>query len=71
LAWGEVRAEKIDFWDNVYGFDMSCIRQLAMSEPLVDNVDPEQVVTQSALLHTFDLSSMERAEADFSVRAKP
>ena len=36
------RHEKIDFWDNVYGFDMRCIKRLAMQEPLVDTVDPDQ-----------------------------
>ena len=37
-------------WDNVYGFDMSCIRKVAISEPLVDVVDPKQVVTNSCLV---------------------
>ena len=36
------RHEKIDFWDSVYGFDMRCIKKLAMQEPLVDTVDPDQ-----------------------------
>ena len=27
---GEYRAEKIDFWDSVYGFNMSCIKKIAM-----------------------------------------
>ena len=34
----------------MYGFDMSCIRKVAISEPLVDVVDPKQVVTNSCLL---------------------
>ena len=37
-------------WDNVYGFDMSCIRKVAISEPLVDVVDPKQVVSNSCLV---------------------
>ena len=37
------RQEKIEFWDDVYGFDMSRIKAMALLEPLVDNVDPEQV----------------------------
>lgn len=37
-------------WDNVYGFDMSTIRKVAISEPLVDVVDPKQVVTNSCLI---------------------
>ncbi|XP_059361021.1 protein arginine N-methyltransferase 8-B-like isoform X3 [Carassius carassius] len=41
---------KIHWWDNVYGFDMTCIRNVAMMEPLVDIVDPKQVVTNSCLI---------------------
>lgn len=37
-------------WENVYGFDMTCIRNVAMMEPLVDIVDPKQVVTNSCLI---------------------
>lgn len=29
----------------MYGFDMSCIRKLATQEPLVDVVNPDQVVS--------------------------
>ena len=32
-------------WDNVYGFDMSVIRRMAMLEPLVDTVDASQRAT--------------------------
>uniref|UniRef100_A0A673JJB6 type I protein arginine methyltransferase n=1 Tax=Sinocyclocheilus rhinocerous TaxID=307959 RepID=A0A673JJB6_9TELE len=41
---------KIHWWENVYGFDMTCIRNVAMMEPLVDIVDPKQVVTNSCLI---------------------
>lgn len=34
----------------MYGFDMTCIRNVAMTEPLVDVVDPKQVVTNSFLI---------------------
>jgi len=37
-------------WDSVYGFDMSCIRQVAVSEPLVDVVSSKQIVTNSCLV---------------------
>lgn len=39
----EYKESKINWWDDVYGFDMSCIREVAVSEPLVDVVDPKQV----------------------------
>ncbi len=34
-------------WDNVYGFDMSCIRKLAVKEPLVDTVEGDAIVTNA------------------------
>ena len=37
------RHDKIDFWDNVYGFNFRPIRAVAMAEPLVDFVEPDQV----------------------------
>merc|ERR1711991_530101 len=36
---GDYKDEKINFWENVYGFDMSCIKDIALSEPLVDTVE--------------------------------
>uniref|UniRef100_A0A5F4WME2 type I protein arginine methyltransferase n=1 Tax=Callithrix jacchus TaxID=9483 RepID=A0A5F4WME2_CALJA len=36
---------KIHWWENVYGFDMSCIKDVAIKQPLVDMVDPKQLVT--------------------------
>lgn len=39
----QYKDEKINWWSNVYGFDMSSIRKVAISEPLVDVVDPKQV----------------------------
>lgn len=32
-------------WDNVYGFDYSCIKDIALREPLVDTVELKAVVT--------------------------
>ena len=37
-------------WENVYGFDMTCIRDVAMKEPLVAIVDPKDVVTNACLI---------------------
>ena len=38
----EYRNDKINFWSDVYGFDMGCIKRLALAEPLVDTVSHEQ-----------------------------
>lgn len=40
----------LSVWNNVYSFDMSCIKKQAMVEPLVDTVDQNQIVTNCQLL---------------------
>lgn len=32
----QMKKERIDFWTDVYGFDMSALRQVALKEPVVD-----------------------------------
>lgn len=49
----QYKDEKINWWDDVYGFDMSSIRKVAISEPLVDVVDPKQVIRLANLLVFF------------------
>ena len=43
----DYKEEKINWWHSVYGFDMSCIKEIAMQEPLVDYVEGHAVVTNS------------------------
>ncbi|XP_057544539.1 protein arginine N-methyltransferase 1.1-like isoform X1 [Amaranthus tricolor] len=62
----EYKEDKIEFWNNVYGFDMSCIRKQAMLEPLVDTVDQNQIVTNCHLLKTMDISKMTPGDASFT-----
>lgn len=40
----------ISVWNNVYGFNMSCIKKQAIMEPLVDTVDQNQIATNCQLL---------------------
>ena len=62
---GEYRERKLEFWNNVYGFDMTCIKQLAQLEPLVDCADPEQVMSDSAQLLEIDLYTTTKEALDF------
>ncbi|WOK95691.1 putative protein arginine N-methyltransferase 1 [Canna indica] len=66
----EYKEDKIEFWNNVYGFDMSCIKKQAMVEPLVDTVDQNQIVTNCQLLKTMDISKMGPGDASFTVPFK-
>ncbi|KAK4537359.1 hypothetical protein CDCA_CDCA12G3384 [Cyanidium caldarium] len=62
------RRDKIDFWDSVYGFDFSCIKRIALTEPLVDYVDAEQVNTTACPILRVDVGRVTRDALDWSVR---
>ncbi|GJQ10520.1 hypothetical protein GpartN1_g2805.t1 [Galdieria partita] len=63
----EYRSEKIDFWDNVYGFDMSCIKRLALTEPLIDNVGVQQIVCPTVPVLSIDVTSVKKEDLSFAV----
>lgn len=59
--------KKINFWEDVYGYKMTCIKELAISEPLVDNVDPKQIVTSNSLVKSVDLHKVKKEDLTFEV----
>lgn len=62
----EYRDSKINYWDNVYGFKMNPIKELALVEPLVDCCDPEQVISNAATLINIDIYTVKKEDLDFS-----
>ncbi|KAI8993088.1 S-adenosyl-L-methionine-dependent methyltransferase [Trametes punicea] len=62
----EYKEEKINFWDNVYGFDYSCIKEIALREPLVDTVELKAVVTDPCLIKHIDLRTVKKEELTFT-----
>ena len=42
--------EKVTFWDDVYGVKMSCMKNLVLSEPVVDIVDPNTTLTSNCVV---------------------
>merc|ERR1712088_350392 len=61
----QYKDDKINWWDEVYGFDMSCIRKVALQEPLVDVVDRNQVVTSPALIKEIDIQTCTKDDIPF------
>jgi len=61
----EYREQKINFWDNVYGFDMSCIKEQALLEPLVDVCEPEQILSNEVPVLDINLYTCTLEELDF------
>lgn len=62
----QYKEDKIDWWNNVYGFDMSTIKKVAITEPLVDVVESKQVVTNSCMVKEIDLYSVKKEDLAFS-----
>ena len=61
------KKKKIQFWDNVYGVDMSCLRNASMKEPLVDILDNNsQINSNECLILDLDLLRMKKEEVEFA-----
>ncbi|GAB2282429.1 Protein arginine N-methyltransferase 3 [Dionaea muscipula] len=60
----------LPFWENVYGFNMSCVGKELLADaseaPIIDIVEACDIVTKSALLQTFDLVTMKLEDMDFT-----
>ena len=54
-------------WDDVYGFDYSCIKEIALREPLVDTVDLKSVVTEPCMIRHIDLRTVKKEDLTFKV----
>ena len=61
----QYKDDKINWWDDVYGFDMSSIRKVALTEPIVDVVDRNQVVTNNCLIKEIDIQTMKKEDIPF------
>jgi len=61
----DYKDEKIKYWDNVYGFDFKCIKDIAIREPLVDIVDARAVCSSPCKILTLDLNTCTKADLTF------
>ena len=62
----ENKADEVDWWDEVYGFDMSCVRKAALTEPSVVIVDSKKVVTNSCLIREIDIQTCTKEDIPFT-----
>lgn len=61
----QYKLDRFDCWENVHGFDFSYFKRLSYIEPLVDDVDKAQVVTNIAPLFSFDINTVKEEELVF------
>ncbi|CAN1813564.1 Probable protein arginine N-methyltransferase 3 [Linum perenne] len=60
----------LPFWEDVYGFNMSCVGNELVRDaariPLVDVVQESDLVTRASVLQQFDLATMKPNDVDFT-----
>ncbi len=62
----QYRMRKFAFWENVYGVNMDCIRKVAMSEPLIDIVEPHQILSPDWKILDLDLYKVTTTQLEFA-----
>ncbi|KAL0206424.1 hypothetical protein P9112_001731 [Eukaryota sp. TZLM1-RC] len=58
----EFKEDKLNFWKNVYGFDMGFLSESFLNEPLVDYAPAEALVTDFAVVDECDIDTVVNGE---------
>ncbi|KAK3862096.1 hypothetical protein Pcinc_032007 [Petrolisthes cinctipes] len=56
------------FWDDVYGFKMSCMKQEVVKEASTDVVKSENIITTAAKIADFDLMKIQPSDTEFTTK---
>lgn len=56
----------VNFWDNVYGFSMKCMKKEVLKEAFVETVPNEKIVTNSCVIKEIDLKTCNVSACIFS-----
>ena len=52
------KKEKVNFWKDVYGIDMSCLAPTVLGEPIIDFLDSKQIISSNCKIIDFDFDHM-------------
>jgi type I protein arginine methyltransferase len=56
----EIYKERVDFWSDVYGFDMSAMSKEVYNEAIIDVVGPDTVLSEPQMIKVSNQSSLFR-----------
>lgn len=62
----DAKENKLNFWNNVYGVDMSCIKRVAISEPSLEILDKNTIVSTVSRIYDVDISTAKKEDLEFS-----
>ena len=66
----EYKHQKLDYWQDVYGFDYPPFSPIVMQEPIVDTVESNLINTTRTEIIEFDLNTVTLADLEFKVPFK-
>ena len=58
--------QKREFWNDVYGVDMSCMTPTVMKEPIVDSCDSQMIVSNACKILDLDLTTCKKGDVQFA-----
>ncbi|CAK6449280.1 unnamed protein product [Pipistrellus nathusii] len=59
-------ADRIAFWDDVYGFNMSCMKKAVIPEAVVEVLDPKTLISDSCSIKHIDCHKTSVSDLEFS-----
>lgn len=65
---GQYKHQKMTFWNDVYGVDMSCLTPTVMKEPLVDTVDQNSLMSEACKVLDLDLVHCNKDDVQFATQ---
>ncbi|OXB74361.1 UNVERIFIED_CONTAM: hypothetical protein H355_002426 [Colinus virginianus] len=68
VAVGDMKkhTEKLLFWEDVYGFDMSCMKKAVIPEAVVEVLDPSTLISESSIIKRIDCNTASTPDLEFS-----
>ena len=65
---GQYKSQKMTFWNDVYGIDMSVLTPTVMKEPLVDTVDSNMIMSDPCKILDLDLVRCNKGDVEFATQ---
>lgn len=62
----ELHKQHVEFWDDVYGVNMSDLRKRSIEEPLMEVVNPDHIITDSEQIANFDMMTVDLNYSNFT-----
>jgi len=65
---GNYKSSKLDFWDDIYGINMKCIKPCVMQDPLIDICEKKAINTSHCKVFEIDIYTCTKEDLDFSAQ---